>query len=133
MKHMNQASQSKFFVRAKNALTNTNGDHLEYTYTKKQSRYRPGQTLGVSGGSGSQTARQSAHEGCKVVSPKHRPRLPPGNIPGIHFCYRLSQRQSHSAAGRIMSMKNSNDTIGNLTHDLSACSEVPQPAAHKSL
>jgi len=25
---------------------------------------------------------QSTHEGGKVVSPKHRPPLPPGNIPG---------------------------------------------------
>ena len=29
----------------------------------------------------------------------------PGNIPGTHFCQRLSQPQGHSAAGRIMSMK----------------------------
>ena len=36
-----------------------------------------------------------------------------GNIPGTHFCKRLSQPQGHSAAGRIMSMKNSNDTVGN--------------------
>ena len=31
------------------------------------------------------------------------------------FSYRLSQPQGHSAAGRIMSMKISNDTIGNRT------------------
>jgi len=31
---------------------------------------------------------------------------PPGNSPGTHFCWRLSQLQSHSATGRIMSMKN---------------------------
>ena len=49
---------------------------------------------------------------------------PPGNIPGIHFCWRLSQPQGHSAAGRIMSMKNYNDTIGNRTRDLLACSVV---------
>ena len=54
---------------------------------------------------------------------------PPGNIPGTHFCYRLSLPQGHSAAGRIMSMKNSSDTIGNRTRDLSACSAVPQPTA----
>jgi len=42
---------------------------------------------------------------------------PPGNIPGTYFCWRLSQPQSHSAAGRIMSMKNSNNTIGNQTRD----------------
>jgi hypothetical protein len=28
-----------------------------------------------------------------------------------------------------MSMKNSSDTIGNQTHDLPACSAVPQPTA----
>ena len=35
----------------------------------------------------------------------------------------------HIAAGRIMSMKNSNDTIGNRTRDLPASSAVPQPTA----
>jgi hypothetical protein len=54
---------------------------------------------------------------------------PPGIIPGTHFCYGLSQPQGHSAAGRIMSMKNSSDTIGNRTRDLPACSTVPQPNA----
>ena len=53
----------------------------------------------------------------------------PGNIPGTNFCYRLSRPQGHSAAGRIVSMKNSNDTIGNLTRDLATCSAVPQPTA----
>jgi hypothetical protein len=32
-------------------------------------------------------------------------------------------------AGRIMSMKNFNDIIGNRTRDLLACSTVPQPTA----
>ena len=41
----------------------------------------------------------------------------------------LSQPQSHSAAGRIMSMKNSNDTIGYRTRGLPACSTVPEPTA----
>ena len=41
----------------------------------------------------------------------------------------MSQPQGHSAAGRIMSIKNSSDTIGNRTRDLSACSAVPQPTA----
>jgi hypothetical protein len=35
----------------------------------------------------------------------------------------------HSATGRIKSMKNPNDLIGNLNHDLSACGAVPQPTA----
>ena len=51
----------------------------------------------------------------------------PGNIPGTHFCQRLSQPQCHSAAGGIMSMKNSNGTIGNRTRDLPICSAVSQP------
>jgi len=70
-----------------------------------------------------------AHEGGKVDSPTHQLLLPPGNIPGTHLCYRLSPHQGHSAAGRITSMKNSNDTIGNQTCNLPTCSAVPQPTA----
>ena len=59
---------------------------------------------------------------------------PPGNIPGTYFFYRLSQPQGHSAAGRIISTKNSNDTIGNRTRDLPVFSAVPQPtASHRAL
>jgi len=28
----------------------------------------------------------TAQDGGKVVSPTHRPPLPPGNAPGTHFC-----------------------------------------------
>jgi hypothetical protein len=54
---------------------------------------------------------------------------PPGNIPGIHFCYLMSRTKAHSAVGRIMSMKYSNDTIDNRTRGLPAFSVVPQPTA----
>jgi len=44
-------------------------------------------------------------------------------IPGTHLFYRLSRQQGHSAAGRIMLMKNSNDLL--------VCSAVSQPATPK--
>jgi hypothetical protein len=53
----------------------------------------------------------------------------PGNIPGTHFCYRIGRPQGHSAAGRILSMKNSSDTIRKRTRALPACSAVLQPTA----
>ena len=59
----------------------------------------------------------------------HRPSLPSESIPGTLFCYRLSLSQGHSAVGRIMSMKNSNETIGNRIWDLLTCSAVSQPTA----
>ena len=46
----------------------------------KQSHYRPRQAQRVAGGWASQISRQSAHEGGKVVSPTHRPSLPPQEI-----------------------------------------------------
>ena len=57
---------------------------------------------------------------------------PPGKKPGTHFCKRLSRSQGHSRVGRIKSMNNSSDTIGNRTRDLQACSQVPQPTAPRS-
>jgi hypothetical protein len=50
---------------------------------------------------------------------------PPGNIPGTHFCYRLSRPQGYSAARGTMSMKNSSDAIRNRIHDLPNFSAVP--------
>ena len=74
--------------------------------------------------------RDSRHMKVVRLSALRTARLyPPGNIPGTHFCCRLSQPQGHSVAGRIISMKNSYDTIRNRTHDLPVCSAVPQPTA----
>ena len=67
----------------------------------------------------------TAQDGGKVVSLTHRPPLPPRNTSGTHFCSRLSRPQGHNVTGRIMSLKNSNDTIGNRTRDLPVCSVVP--------
>jgi hypothetical protein len=46
---------------------------------------------------------------------------------GTFFYQRLRGPQGHDTARRMISMKNSNDTIGNRTRDLPTCSEVPQP------
>jgi hypothetical protein len=45
------------------------------------------------------------------------------------FLLEAESTQGHSVAGKIMSMKKSNDTIGNRTRNLPACSAVPQPTA----
>jgi hypothetical protein len=47
----------------------------------------------------------------------------------FYLYYKLSQSQDHSAAGRIMSTKNSSDANGNQTRDLQACSAESQPTA----
>jgi hypothetical protein len=78
---------------------------------------------------GSQNSRQSVHEGGKAVSAAHRPPLSPGNNPVTHFSKKLSQPQGHSGAGKIISIKNFNDTVGNRTRYPAVCSVLPQPTA----
>jgi len=52
-----------------------------YPSTTVKSKAIPGQALRVPGGSGSQISKLSAHEGGKVVSPRHWPPLPQENMP----------------------------------------------------
>ena len=95
---------------------------LPWTVTVKQSLYSPGKALRVPGGWGSEISRQSAHKGGKVSRPTRRPPLPHKKISWYSFLL-------DAAAGRIMSMKNSNDNIGNWTRDLPTFSSMPEPTA----
>jgi hypothetical protein len=57
-----------------------------------------------------------------VVSTTHRPPLPARKY---SWCSFLLQAELHTAAGKIKSINNSIDSIGNRTRDLPACSAVP--------
>ena len=55
-------------------------------------------------------------------------RLYPQEIyPDTHFCHRLNRPQGHSAAGRITSMKKTNDPFGNRTGNPPASSVTACP------
>ena len=73
----------------------------------------------------------TAQDGGKVVSLTHRPPLPSGNAPGTHFCLGLGRHQGHSAIGRIMWVKNSNDINWDRTSNLPICSTAPYPLSHR--
>ena len=72
---------------------------------------------------------QTSHECGKVASLTQRPFSFPGDIPRTHFCCRLSRTEGHSVARKVRSMKNSSGSNENRTHDLPACSVVPQQTA----
>jgi len=59
----------------------------------------------------------------------HQLLLPHRKYSWYSFPIEAESTPGHSAAGRIMLMKNSIDTIGNQTHDLPTCSTMPQPTA----
>ena len=95
-----------------------------------QSHYKPGQALRGSRRLRLPDLQDSQHIKVVRLSTLHTDRLyPPGNIPGTHFYWKLSQPQGHSAGGSIMSMKNFIDTIWIRTCDLPTCSAVSQPTA----
>jgi hypothetical protein len=71
-----------------------------------------------------------AHEGGKVVSPTHWLLLSSRKCFWYLFLLEVEfTPRGHSAVGKIMSMKNSNDTIWNRTSGFPTCSAVPQPTA----
>ena len=74
----------------------------------------------------------TAQDGGKVDSLSTDRLYPQENIPGTHLCYRLSRPQGHSATGRIMSLKNSNDIIGNRTRDELLCVNLYIISLHKN-
>jgi hypothetical protein len=90
----------------------------------KQSHYSPGQALRVPGVWGSQISRQSAHQ-CGKVSPTHRSPLPPGNIPGTNLLEAEPTPRPYCYRNNYINVS-SNDTIGNRTRNLPACSAVPR-------
>ena len=68
---------------------------------------------------------QIRRQGCEPYTPIAF--TPPPQV--IHLLKRPSRPQDHSAAPKIKSMKNPNNTIGNRNHDLPAFSAVPQPTS----
>jgi hypothetical protein len=69
-------------------------------------------------------------EGNEVVSLTRRPPFTPRNLPGTHFCSRLSRPVDHRAIVRLEGLgklKKSNEPIRNRTRDLPDFSIVPQP------
>ena len=84
---------------------------------------------GLTSSLGSKMLRLSAaQEGGKVVSPTHRPPLSPKRYPWCSFLLKIESIPGPQC-GRIKSLKNPKDPIGNRARDLPACSSVPRPTA----
>jgi len=70
-------------------LLSTHSPVTAFSVTSSKGKAVPLQAW--SGSEGSRKLRfpdfmTTAQDGSKVVSPTHRPPLPPGNTPGTHFC-----------------------------------------------
>ena len=72
---------------------------------------------------------QSAREGGKVVILRHRPPLPLGRYPWYSCLLEVESTSGPNVAGRIRSVKNPSEPIGNRTRDLLPCSSTPQSTA----
>ena len=68
--------------------------------------------------------RQSAYERGKVISPTHRPPLPPTEHSWYSFLPEMCRPRGHSATVYIKSMKNIKDPIGKLACVLPVCTPV---------
>jgi hypothetical protein len=77
---------------------------------------------------GTKRLRLPAEQEGGKVSTTHRPPLPPRRYSYCSFLLKLESIQAPQC-GRIKSLKNPNDPIGNRARDLPACSTVPQPTA----
>jgi hypothetical protein len=66
--------------------------------------------------------------GCQLYAP---PAFTPRKYSWYSFLLEAESTTGPSAACRIMSMKNSNATIGNGFRDLPVCGAVPQPLRHR--
>ena len=73
--------------------------------------------------------KQLRYKGGKVVSPTPRLPLAPRADFWYSFLIEAESIKAYSAAGRIKSMKNSSDSIGNRIRDLPASSAEPEQAA----
>ena len=88
------------------------------------------QALRVPEGWGCHISRQSAHRGGKVVSPTHRPLLPPRKYSWYSVSFRGRVNPMATVRPeRLCQWKNSDDTVGNRNRDLPACGAVRQPTA----
>ena len=105
-------------------------NHISFVCHRKQSNphYRPGQALRVPGGWGSQTSRQSTHEGGKVVSTYAPAAFTPQEIFLVLISFRswVDSRATVRPEG-LCQWKIPMRPSGNRTLDLPACSAVSQP------